>query len=261
MAPATCAVCQSRRASQTASAAIAVCACVPLMSVMPSFGPSVIGARPWRRSTSVAAPLPDPVVQLAFADHRQPEMRERCEIATRTDASLLRNRRPQPGVEHPDEQLRQAAASRPSSPLRARSRGAASSRALPHASRCGTDARRMAAHEIHLQLGESLRRNGHLGELSESGRHAVHDLAITHDAIDVLVRSEHAGSRLVRERDTRRSPRATASTSAIVSDRPSSTTEFIHAGMSGHGRRSKQVAVSCLTGTRRAFARSCAGRS
>ena len=40
----------------------------------------------------------------------------------------------------------------------------------------------MAAHEIHLQLGEPIARDGDLGQLAESGRHAVHRSSRSHDA-------------------------------------------------------------------------------
>ena len=43
------------------------------------------------------------------------------------------------------------------------------------------DARRMAAHEIHLQLGEAVRRNRDLRQLAESGRHAVRDGTACHE--------------------------------------------------------------------------------
>ena len=56
MAPATCAVTQSRRASTAASAAIAVCACVPLMSEIPSLGPSTTGISPAAASCCAAGP-------------------------------------------------------------------------------------------------------------------------------------------------------------------------------------------------------------
>jgi hypothetical protein len=90
----------------------------------------------------------------------------------------------------------------------------------------------MAAYEVHLQLGETLRRNGHLGQPSEARSHAVHDFAITHDAIDVLVRAEHAGSRIVCKRD-----RAPAARNDLdVGDRQRPPVEhhrFIHPGNVG----------------------------
>jgi hypothetical protein len=50
----------------------------------------------------------------------------------------------------------------------------------------------VTAHQIDLQVRETLRRYGDLGQLAESGRHPVHDLAITHDTVDVVVRSQHS---------------------------------------------------------------------
>jgi hypothetical protein len=59
----------------------------------------------------------------------------------------------------------------------------------------------VAAYEIHLQLTESLWRNRDFGQLSESGGDAVNDLAISNDAIDVIVSLHHSRPGVVREGD------------------------------------------------------------
>ena len=87
---------------------IAVCACVPLISVSPFFRTERRPARARRRrSMSAAGPRVAAATERAFADQRQREMRERREIAARADAALLRDGRIEPGVEHRREQLDQ----------------------------------------------------------------------------------------------------------------------------------------------------------
>ena len=53
------------------------------------------------------------------------------------------------------------------------------------------DAGGVASHEIDLQLGEPVERNRDLGELAESGRHAVDDLAALDDVRNDLLSRFH----------------------------------------------------------------------
>jgi hypothetical protein len=62
-------------------------------------------------------------------------------------------------------------------------------------SRCVT------ADEIDLQLGQSLWWDGNFGQFSESGRYTVHDFAVAHDAVDMLVCAQHPRASGVCKRD------------------------------------------------------------
>jgi hypothetical protein len=54
-------------------------------------------------------------------------------------------------------------------------------------------------HQIHLQLGEALRRNGDFGELAETGVDSIDDFIALNDVVDDLARAEHALARRRRE--------------------------------------------------------------
>ena len=190
----------ARRTS--ASAAIAVCACVPLMSVMPFLRAERHRREPrsLRASSAASARAPSPCSSVAFADQREREVRERREVAARADAALLRDRRIQPGVEHRERAGRRAPAARPSSPWRARSRAAASSRA-PRARAAAARRRpRGCARDSPAARPSRSRRDGDLGELAEAGRHAVHDGAATRRARSTIAFAlRHARARRGRE--------------------------------------------------------------
>ena len=164
----------------------------------PSVDRREAGARaacPPRRPLSVAARAASPS---PISDER--EMRERREIAARADASLLRNRRIQPGVQHAEQQLGELEA-RAGIALRDHVRAQQHHRAHLALGQQIADAGGMAANEIDLQLGESLRRNRDLGQLAEAGRHAVRDRALGDEVIDDRCGSRCALARVRREGD------------------------------------------------------------
>ena len=220
----------------SASAAIAVCACVPLISVSPSLGPSTTGARPAAaehvggRAARVAA------TELALADQRQREMRERREVAARAHAPLLGHRRVEAGVQHGQQQLDQIGA-RPRMALGDHVGAQQHHRAHLALRQQRADAGRVAAHEVHLQLGQPVGRDGDVGELAEARGHAVdHGAALrTRSATMSRVRA-HAGAGGRRQRD-RGAAGATASTSPMASELPSSTTGVVMGGTSPAARR------------------------
>ena len=97
-APITSAASSTGSNVNSACSASAVETCVPLMSARPSLAASASGARPARaqhlgRRTTRA--VDD---ELAFADQRQRQVRERREVARGADRSLRRNERNEAGV-------------------------------------------------------------------------------------------------------------------------------------------------------------------
>src|ERR1700687_3620031 len=61
----------------------------------------------------------------------------------------------------------------------------------------------MAADEIDLQLGQSVRRNSDVREFAKARRHAVHDLVLLDNGVDDSARSQHALPGLGRETDAK----------------------------------------------------------
>ena len=174
-----------------------VCACVPLMSVSPSFGPSVTGASPARaQHVGGRRRVRRRGCSVAFADEREREVRERREIAARADAALLRNRRIEPGVEHRRRAGRRARRARRSSPWRctfARSSIIARDFALAGADR-PTPAAWLRT-RLTCSSASRVRRDRDLGQLAESGRHAIRDGAALDERGDDGVRLFHARAR------------------------------------------------------------------
>ncbi len=183
IAPATWAIRQRRRASSSASAAIDVCACVPLMSVSPSLLASVSGSSPAVRSIRRRGSVLLAAPKRSLADQREREMRQRREVSARAHAALLRNRRKESRVQHAGEQVREVDA-------RARKALGDDVRAQQHhradfaLREQVADTGRVASHEVHLELGEPVRWDRDLRELAEAGRHAVRDGTARHEAID-----------------------------------------------------------------------------
>jgi hypothetical protein len=110
-------------------------------------------------------------------------MRQRREIAARSYASLLRNRRAQSSVEHRQQQLGEIGTRTGVSfgdDVRAKKHHCAHfalGEQIPNACR-------MASNEIDLELGETIRRYRDLGQFSESRRDAVRDLLPAHDVVN-----------------------------------------------------------------------------
>ena len=126
------------------------------------------------------------------------------------------------------------------------------------------DARRVAAHEIDLQLGEPVGRNRDLGELAEPGRHAVRDGALARrGARRPRARPARAVARCGAERDRRADRARPPSTCSSVSEFPSSTTSFAMAeirqatrtiqGRFGH-RASEVLGCRCIVTSQRSVA-------
>ncbi len=166
---------------ERASAAIAVCACVPLMSVIPSFGP----ARPARDRSRAACPRRRPRVSAPEAGRPRRSARARDARAARGRRS--RRRFPAPGIGGYSPAFSMPA-SRSTSTARAPeyplAMTFARSSIIARTSRSRQqrpDAGRVAAHEIDLQLGEPVRRDRDVGQLAEPGRHAVDNLISLHD--------------------------------------------------------------------------------
>ena len=84
---------RAARARTSASAAIAVMNCVPLMSESPSFAASSIGSSPTAASASAARKQRAVDGRLSLADERQREVRERREVAARADRAARRHAR------------------------------------------------------------------------------------------------------------------------------------------------------------------------
>ncbi len=173
----------NRCASTSASAPMPVCAWVPLISVSPSFERERGGREAGAAQHVGGRPGPIATRQRAFPDHRERKVRQRRQIAARAHAALLGNGRPKPGVEHAEQQL---------SKFRSRARialgnhvGAEQHHRPDLALREQfADSRGMAAHQIHLQLGEAIRRNGDVRQFAESCRHPVRNGAIAHQIFD-----------------------------------------------------------------------------
>ena len=84
--------------------------CVPLMRARPSFAASSIGARPAFASASAARHRLPAGVRLALADEDEREMRERREIAARSQRPARGHHRQHAGPEHVDQKLDELAA-------------------------------------------------------------------------------------------------------------------------------------------------------
>ena len=212
IAPATCAVCQSvTSVVSSASAPTAVCACVPLMSASPSFGSSTTGASPAGRQRRAA-------VGHGAADARpRPRRSARARGATSGARSPLAPTLPCSGiarvharVQHRRAAARRARAARPSARARARWRAAAAWRAPRAVGSSGADARRVAPHEVHLQLPQPLGRDRDVGELAEPGR----------DAVDHRAAGERARPRRARVARMCARPRGRAGPRAVARHAP-----------------------------------------
>ena len=138
----------------------------------------------------------------SFADEREREVSERCEVAARADTALLRNLRMQARVEHADEQLGELGPSA-GVPLRDHVCAQQHHRAHLALGKKRPDARGVAAHEVHLQLRESIGRDGDLRKLAEACRHAVRDFLSANDVLDGATREQSALARYRRDLDGR----------------------------------------------------------
>ncbi len=129
--------------------------------------------------------------EVALADERERQVSERSQVAARADAALLGHQRPEIRVEHGAEQFRQCGTGA-GEPLREDVRTQQHHRAHFAPRQRHTHAGRMAAHEVHLQRRELVRRDRHVGELAEPRRHAIHDLVAGDDALHHTSRDGHS---------------------------------------------------------------------
>src|SRR5947207_2512311 len=127
-------------------------------------------------------------------------MRERREISTRADASLLRNWRIDIRVEQLEEKIDEL---RSSAGVTLGNDIGAQQHHRPHfpLRKPVADTRRVAAHEVHLQLGQLLVWNGNFGKFPEAGRHSVDDFVPADDVVNDRAGAQHSLARFWREAD------------------------------------------------------------
>ena len=142
IAPARCASFRAERVGTTTSAPIAAMNCVPLMSEIPSFGPSV-GARGRRRAAPRRRGRRSPSMRrVALADERRARGARAARGRRSPPRCLLRTTGGRPAFEHRDQRLDELGGARRNTPWRSRSRAAASSRAPSSSGKRRADAAR-----------------------------------------------------------------------------------------------------------------------
>jgi hypothetical protein len=132
--------------------------------------------------------------QLALADERQGQVRERREIAARTDGAARGHPRVHARVEHRDEPLERFEPDARVA-LREHVRAQRHQRAHDRHRQRVADTRRVTAQEVELEFAERLWSNGDFGQRAEAGVHAVHRHARCGVTIDDVARSAHARRR------------------------------------------------------------------
>ncbi len=139
---------------------------------------------------------------LAFPDERERQVRERGQIARRADGALLRHDRVDARLEAREEELeRRAPDSR--EPLREAVRAQEHHRADGGRAERGARPRRMAPHEVELELAELLAGDHDVGEPAEARRHPVDDPVLRDGPVDDGPRGVHAPGGARRERRRR----------------------------------------------------------
>ena len=199
IAATTSAVRASEAARATARMPIASMPCVPLTSASPSFGSRVSGVEAGpshRRQGRLGAALG--TEHLPVADQRQGEVRERCEVARRTQRSLLRHRRHDILVEHLHHEVDDR---RPHTRM---TEGEDVGAQQQHRARFLTrersaDGGGVRAHDAVLQRRGLRRIDPHVGQRPEPGRDPVDRGARRDGAHHHLVRGLHPDTRIVVE--------------------------------------------------------------
>ena len=132
---------------------------------------------------------------VALTDHREREVRERREIARRTDAALRGHGRMDPPVQHLNEQLGEH---RPHAARAAHQHVGSQQHHRAYGVLCQglADTGRMAPNEIELQLATLLGRDAHVREFPETGIHAVHRFSALDRGFDGPARLLHSLERL-----------------------------------------------------------------
>ena len=190
----------SRRARTRPSARNDAMNCVPLISDRPSFASSTIGSSPTRASASKPGQPLTVDERLALADERQREMRERREIARRSDRPAARHDRQHAAIEAVEQQLDRLDA-RAGVALRERVRAQEHRGAHDLVRIRLADAARMRAQQPQLQLAGQLLRNRAVDEAAEAGVDAVRVLLRSvRRALDERARGAHLVARGVGER-------------------------------------------------------------
>ena len=108
----------------------------------------------------------------AFANEHEPEVRQRREVAARPDRSARRHDRVYPAIDQRQQQL-QGLDANSGKPFREHIGAQRHRRADDRHRQRIADAGGVTAQEIHLQLGERVVRDPHVGEVAEPGVDAV----------------------------------------------------------------------------------------
>ncbi len=189
----TSAAAASRSARKTPSAAMPVMTCVPLMSASPSFGAELDRSQSGALERDVAWQPLAVKERLALADQHERHVRERGEIAARADRALARHDRRDAAVEHRHdrvERLRLDAGVAGRERVRAQHAGSAHDRNRERLA----GSRRVAAHQVELQLDGLRGIDRNVGQPPKAGRDAVNRLAAREPRVDELTRAHDAGA-------------------------------------------------------------------
>ena len=181
------------------------------------------------------------VKRLALADHHQRQMSQRRQIPARAHRTLLRNHRMHPGIEQRHQQLHQRRTAA------AEAFGQYIGAQQQHGPRLGLGERLahsagVAAHQIALQLRQTLRRNAHIRQLAKAGIDPIDLLPGTPQSLQ----SASDWRPRAPERRAQRPPAAESSETASISARvrgwPSKIKQSIGRII---GRRSPMVQIDC----------------
>ena len=187
IAAVTSAVRTSRSARATARIPIASMPCVPLTSASPSLALSSSGSSPAERRTSPAGRAVAVHEQLAAADEREREVRERRQVARRAERSLLGHDGDQVAVQHLDHPLDDLGA-HARVPEREHVRAEQQHRARLLARERRSDGGRVRADDPELERVGLVGFDALVRERAEPGRHAVDGLVGRDGAFDHVAR-------------------------------------------------------------------------
>ena len=125
--------------------------------------------------------------RFAFADQHQRGVRERGEVAGRSDAPVSRDDRMDPPIQHVAKQVDHVC-SHAGMSGRERIRAEQQDRAHHVFGKRGADAHRVASHEVTLQSAQIPVRHAHSRKIAETGVHAVDGIVTLGDLRDHLGR-------------------------------------------------------------------------
>ena len=141
-----------------------------------------------------------PLDQRSLTDESEAEMREGRQITARPHAPLLRNGRIDIGIQHLENEIDELG-TRARVALRDHISAEKHHRSHLALGEAITDSRRVAANDIHLQLGQFVARDRDFRKFSKAGGDPVHDQVALHDVVDDGAGTEHSFARLRREPD------------------------------------------------------------